>query len=98
MGKFGEIDSADTCAGKFPLASMGAEQRVSRAQTQEQGPPSMLAEILSWGGDFAMNIGLIFVSMMNIEFYYGNEYCNICISWLENDKLKTSPHLFIFIW
>ena len=23
MGKFGEIDSADTRAGKFPLASMG---------------------------------------------------------------------------
>jgi hypothetical protein len=35
--------SADTGAGKFPLVSMGAEQRVSRAQTRERGPPSALA-------------------------------------------------------
>ena len=33
-----EGDSADTCARKFPLTSMGAEQRVSRAQTRERGP------------------------------------------------------------
>ena len=32
-------------AGKFPLVSMGAERRVSRAQTRERGPPSALAEI-----------------------------------------------------
>ena len=40
-----EGDSADTCAGIFPLVSMGAEQRVSRAQTRERGPPSALAEL-----------------------------------------------------
>ena len=45
MGKFGEIDSADMHAGKFPLVPMGAERRVPRAQTREQGPPSALAEI-----------------------------------------------------
>ena len=36
--------SADTHAGKFPLASMGVEWRVSCAQTRERGPPSALAE------------------------------------------------------
>ena len=46
MGKFGEINSADTHAGKFPLVPMGAEQRVPRAQTREQGPPSALAEFV----------------------------------------------------
>ena len=35
-------------AGKFPLVSMGAERRVSRAQTRERGPPSALAEILTF--------------------------------------------------
>ena len=48
MGKFGEIDSADTRAGKFPLASMGAERSVPRARTWERGPPSALAEIFHW--------------------------------------------------
>jgi hypothetical protein len=45
LGEMFEGDSADTGAGKFPLVSMGAERRVSRAQTREQGPPSALAEI-----------------------------------------------------
>ena len=38
LGEMFEGDSADTCAGKFPLMSMGAEWRVSRAQTRERGP------------------------------------------------------------
>ena len=33
------------CAGKFLLVSMGAEQRVKRAQTRERGPPLVPAEI-----------------------------------------------------
>ena len=41
-----EGESADTCAGKFPLVSMGVERRVSRAQTRERGPPSALVEFL----------------------------------------------------
>ena len=45
LGEMFEGDSADTCAGKFPLVLMGGEQRVSRAQTRERGPPSALAEI-----------------------------------------------------
>ena len=45
LGEMFEGDSADTCAGKFPLVLMGAERRVSRAQTRERGPPSALAEI-----------------------------------------------------
>ena len=44
LGEMFEGDSADTCAGKFPLMSMGAERRVSRAQTRERGPPSARAE------------------------------------------------------
>ena len=38
LGEMFEGDSADTCARKFPLTSMGAEWRVSRAQTRERGP------------------------------------------------------------
>ena len=40
LGEMFEGDSADMCAGKFPLVSMGAERRVLRAQTREGGPPS----------------------------------------------------------
>ena len=36
-----EVDSADTRSGKFLLMLMVAEQRVSRAQTREQRPPSV---------------------------------------------------------
>ena len=46
LGEMFEGDSADMCAGKFPLVSMEAERRVSRVQTRELGPPSALAEIL----------------------------------------------------
>ena len=38
LGEMFQGDYADMCAGKFPLLSMGAEQRVSRAQTRERGP------------------------------------------------------------
>ena len=44
LGEMFEGDSADTCAGKFPLVSMGGKRRVSRAQTREREPPSALAE------------------------------------------------------
>ena len=40
---FGPV--TDTCAKKFLLVSMGAEQRDYRVQTQERGPPSALVEI-----------------------------------------------------
>ena len=46
LGEMFEGDSADTCAGKFPLVLMGSEWRVQRAQTRERGPPSALARIL----------------------------------------------------
>ena len=46
LGEVFEGDSADTCPGKFPLMLMGAERRVSAAQTRERGPPSALAELL----------------------------------------------------
>ena len=46
MGEMFEGDSADMCARKFPLVSMGGERRVSSAQTRERGPPSALAEFI----------------------------------------------------
>ena len=45
LGEMFEGDSADMCAGKFPLVPMGVERRVSRVQTRDRGPPSALAEI-----------------------------------------------------
>ena len=38
LGEMFEGDSADTCARKFSLTSMGAKWRVSHAQTRERGP------------------------------------------------------------
>ena len=38
LGEMFEGDSADTCAGKFPFTSMGADWRISHAQTRERGP------------------------------------------------------------
>ena len=46
LGDMFEDHSADKCAEKVLLVSMGAKQRFSRAQTREQGPPSVPAEIL----------------------------------------------------
>ena len=45
LGEMFEGDSADMCAGKFPLLLMGGRAEGSRAQTREGGPPSALAEI-----------------------------------------------------
>ena len=45
LGEMFEGDSADMRAEKFPLLSMGAEWRVSRAQTQERGPSLAIVEI-----------------------------------------------------
>ena len=47
LGEMFECDSADMCAGKFLLVSIGPEHRVSRAQTRERGPPSSLGELSS---------------------------------------------------
>ena len=47
LGEMFEGDSADKCAAKFLLVLMGDERRVSRAQTRERGPQSVLAEIIS---------------------------------------------------
>ena len=48
LGEMFDGDSADICAGKFPLVSMGGRAEGSRAQTQERGPPAALAEIFSF--------------------------------------------------
>ena len=44
LGEMFEGDSADTCAGKFPLVSMGGWAEGLAFQTRERGPPSALAE------------------------------------------------------
>ena len=46
LGEMFEGDSADMCAGKFPLVSMGGPSGGSRVRRPwERGPPSALAEI-----------------------------------------------------
>jgi hypothetical protein len=40
-----EGDSADTCAGKFPLVSMGGRVNGQACADGERGPPSARAEI-----------------------------------------------------
>jgi hypothetical protein len=40
-----EGDSADTCAGKFPLVSMGGRGNGQACADGERGPPSARAEI-----------------------------------------------------
>ena len=38
LGEMLECDSADMCAGKFPLMFMGDERTVKRAQTVSEDP------------------------------------------------------------
>jgi hypothetical protein len=68
FGEMFEGDSAVTGAGKFPLVSMGAEQRVTRAQTRERGPPSELAEILFFLSFFASS----FIAILYKQVKIGN--------------------------
>ena len=53
-----EGDSADMCAGKFPLVSMGGRAEGLACATRERGPPSALAEIL-----IINSSGLIFITL-----------------------------------
>ena len=52
LGEMFEGDSADMCAEKIPLVSMGGASGGSLAQTHERGPPSALAEILCIDHEF----------------------------------------------
>ena len=45
LGEMFEGDSADKCAGKFPLASMGGQAEGLACAAQEREPPSALVEI-----------------------------------------------------
>ena len=48
-GGLGEVfkgDSADTCAGKFPLVSMEGRANVQACADGERGPSSARAEII----------------------------------------------------
>ena len=44
LGEMFEGDSADTCAGKFPLVSMGGRADRQACADGERGPPSARAE------------------------------------------------------
>ena len=46
LGEVFEGDSADTCAGKFLLVSMGGRANGQACADGERGPPSARAEIL----------------------------------------------------
>ena len=45
LGEVFKGDSADMCAGKFPLVSMGGERTHQACADGERGPPSARAEI-----------------------------------------------------
>ena len=51
LGEMFEGDSADTCAGKFPLMSMGGRANVKRAQPVSEDPHRQ-AEIFMWKAHF----------------------------------------------
>jgi hypothetical protein len=44
LGEMFEGDSADMCAGKFPLVSIGGRGEGLACADREQGPPSALAD------------------------------------------------------
>jgi hypothetical protein len=44
LGEMFEADSADMCAGKFPLVAMGGRAKGLAFADREQGPPLVLAE------------------------------------------------------
>jgi hypothetical protein len=44
LGEVFKGDSADTCAGKFPLVSMGRRANGQACADGERGPPSARAE------------------------------------------------------
>jgi hypothetical protein len=46
LGEVFKGDSADTCAGKFPLVSMGGRANGQACADGERGPPSARAEYL----------------------------------------------------
>ena len=45
LGEVFKGDSTDTCAGKFPLVSMGGRANIQACADGERGPPSARAEI-----------------------------------------------------
>ena len=47
LGEVFEGDSADTCAGKFPLVSNGGRANDQACADGERGPPSARVEIYS---------------------------------------------------
>ena len=48
LGEMFEGDSTDTCAGKFPLVSMGGQADRQACADGERGTPSARAEFSIW--------------------------------------------------
>jgi hypothetical protein len=46
LGEEFKGDSADMCAGKFPLVSMGGREKDQACADGERGPPSARAELI----------------------------------------------------
>jgi hypothetical protein len=52
LGEVFNGDSADMCAGKFPLMSMGGRANGQVCADGERGPPSARAEIFTFNNHF----------------------------------------------
>jgi hypothetical protein len=68
LGWLGEVfrgDSADTCAGKFPLVLMGGRVNGQACADGERGPPSARAEILYSKSKLLSGVRNIFLDSMD---------------------------------
>ena len=61
LGEVFTGESADTCAIKFPLVSMGRRANGQACADGERGPPSARAEIFSPLSSFFLSFGLLLI-------------------------------------
>ena len=69
LGEVFKGDSADTCAGKFPLVSMGGRTNGQACADVERGPPSARAELLPSFGFSRPAHGLLVVNQSLIRVF-----------------------------
>ena len=76
LGEVFKGDSADMCAGKFPLVSMGGRADRQACADGERGPPSARAEITKLGQITTLKICMICTKLPNnlvqvfIEYHF----------------------------
>ena len=73
---------------KIPLAPMGAERRVKRAQTRERGPPPATADIflyISYASKYHQNTGFHQISA-TISFFWLSFHIRNVLDYDEIDK------------